>query len=103
MLKRAFDLVAASLGLVTLLPVLSAVAVAVRLSSPGPVFFRQIRVGFGGRDFVLLKFRTMTVRAGSEKGAFDAGDGSPACGKTTGPRSHPRVRFMEKDNDRERG
>ncbi len=52
------------------------IAVAVLLSSPGPVLFRQIRVGRDGRDFVLLKFRTMKVQAGSEAGSFDAGDTS---------------------------
>ena len=76
MAKRVFDLVIALLGLIVLLPVLAIVAVLVRLSSPGPAQFRQIRVGRGGRDFVLLKFRTMTVQSGSETGAFDAGDGS---------------------------
>lgn len=72
--KRAFDLLGALLGLLVLLPVLVVVAVVVRLSSPGPVLFRQTRVGRGGRDFVLFKFRTMAVRAGSERGTFDAGD-----------------------------
>jgi len=76
MLKRLFDLIAALLGLLILLPVLAVVAVAVRLSSRGPVLFRQTRVGLCGRNFVLLKFRTMTVRAGSEAGTFDAGDTS---------------------------
>src|SRR5689334_25141711 len=76
MLKRTFDLVAALLGLLALLPLLIVVALAVRLSSRGPVLFRQDRVGLGGRDFVLYKFRTMAVRAGSEQGSFDAGDTS---------------------------
>jgi lipopolysaccharide/colanic/teichoic acid biosynthesis glycosyltransferase len=74
--KRAFDLLAAGLGLVALLPVFAVVAALVRLSSPGPVLFRQTRVGRGGSDFVLFKFRTMTVRRGSESGTFDAGDTS---------------------------
>jgi len=76
MLNRAFDVVVALLGLLILLPILAAIAIFVRLSSPGPILFRQTRVGFGGKAFVLLKFRTMTVRSGSEKGAFDAGDTS---------------------------
>ena len=67
---------AALLGLLALLPVLATVAILVRLSSPGPVLFRQIRVGFRGKDFVVFKLRTMTVRSGSETGAFDAGDAS---------------------------
>jgi len=75
-MAHCFDLLAAMVGIVVLLPVWIAVSVAVRLSSPGPTLFRQIRVGRGGQDFVMLKFRTMTVRSGSETAAFDAGDGS---------------------------
>ena len=67
---------ASMLGLIVLLPVLATVAILVRLSSLGPVLFRHTRVGFGGKDLVLLKFRTMTVREGSENGAFDVGDDS---------------------------
>ena len=76
MLNRAVDVVVALLGLLILLPILAANAIFVRLSSPGPVLFRQTRVGFQGKDFTLFKFRTMTVRSGSEKGTFDVGDGS---------------------------
>ena len=75
-MKRAFDLNVALLGLLALSPVLAVIALAVRLSSPGPVLFRQARVGRDGRDFILLKFRSMTFRAGSEAGSFDAGDAS---------------------------
>jgi exopolysaccharide biosynthesis polyprenyl glycosylphosphotransferase len=57
--KRLVDLVVAGLGMVLLAPVFAAVAVAVRLSSPGPVFFRQTRVGIGGRHFRIWKFRSM--------------------------------------------
>lgn len=76
MLKRSFDLILSILSLLVLLPALVIIAILVRLSSPGPALFRQIRAGRDGRDFVLLKFRTMTVRAGSEAGSFDAGDTS---------------------------
>ena len=76
MLKRAFDLAAAVLGMVVLGPVLALIALLVRLDSPGPALFRQVRVGRGGVDFILFKFRTMTVREGSERGRFDAGDTS---------------------------
>ncbi len=61
--KRCFDLLVAGTALVLLAPVLLVVAVAVRLGSPGPALFRQVRVGLGGRPFVLLKFRTMVVGA----------------------------------------
>jgi lipopolysaccharide/colanic/teichoic acid biosynthesis glycosyltransferase len=55
--------VVAGTAVVLLSPVLLAVAVAVRLGSPGPALFRQVRVGLGGEPFVLLKFRTMVVDA----------------------------------------
>jgi len=74
MVKRLFDLVLALLGLVILWPLLAVLAAGVRWSSPGPALFRQVRVGRGGRDFVLYKFRTMTQRDGTESGSFDAGD-----------------------------
>jgi len=58
-LKRAFDLVLASAALAISLPLWAVIAVAVRLSSPGPVFFHQTRVTKGGRIFRMHKFRTM--------------------------------------------
>jgi exopolysaccharide biosynthesis polyprenyl glycosylphosphotransferase len=61
--KRAFDLVASSLLLAILAPVLLTIAVVVKLTSPGPVFFRQARVGKNGDEFTMLKFRTMVVDA----------------------------------------
>src|SRR5512139_395323 len=63
MAKRAFDLLFSVPGLVILSPVLLVVALAVRLSSPGPVIFRSRRVGRSGKQFSLLKFRTMTEDA----------------------------------------
>jgi exopolysaccharide biosynthesis polyprenyl glycosylphosphotransferase len=57
--KRMVDVIGAAAGLVVLSPVLVAIAVAVRMSSPGPVLFRQERVGHRGRRFTMLKFRTM--------------------------------------------
>lgn len=57
--KRAFDLVVSAVGLVLLAPLLTIVAVLIRLDSPGPVFFRQERVGRHGRPFRIHKFRTM--------------------------------------------
>jgi exopolysaccharide biosynthesis polyprenyl glycosylphosphotransferase len=60
-LKRAFDLVLASTSLAISLPVWAAIAIAIRLSSPGPVFFHQERVTKGGRVFRMHKFRTMKV------------------------------------------
>lgn len=59
--KRALDIVAASLLLVLLSPIMVLSSLAVKLTSTGPVFFRQVRVGVGGRPFEILKFRTMRV------------------------------------------
>lgn len=59
--KRALDVAVAGCMLLAAAPILLAAAVGVRLSSPGPVLFRQTRVGPGGRPFEILKFRTMVV------------------------------------------
>jgi lipopolysaccharide/colanic/teichoic acid biosynthesis glycosyltransferase len=64
MIKRAFDMAASGLALVLLAPLLLLIALLVALGSPGGAFFRQLRVGRGGGEFRLLKFRTM--RPGSE-------------------------------------
>ena len=64
MAKRLFDIVVAALALVLLSPLLAAVAVIVRFDSPGPVFFRQERVGRHGVPFRIHKFRTMKHGAG---------------------------------------
>jgi exopolysaccharide biosynthesis polyprenyl glycosylphosphotransferase len=58
-LKRAFDLVASTLALVLLTPVLATIAVLVKLDSRGPVFFLQRRYGFNQQQFRIFKFRTM--------------------------------------------
>lgn len=65
MAKRLFDILAAATALLLLSPVLLTIALLVGLGSPGGVFFRQERVGRGGRTFRLWKFRTM--RPGSER------------------------------------
>lgn len=62
-LKRTFDLVVATAGLVALWPVLLAIALAVKLSSRGPAIYRSVRPGIGGRPFDCLKFRTMREHA----------------------------------------
>jgi lipopolysaccharide/colanic/teichoic acid biosynthesis glycosyltransferase len=65
MLKRGLDLTVAALGLALLAPLFALVALCIRLDSPGPVFFRQERVGRGGRIFRIHKFRTMVADAPS--------------------------------------
>lgn len=67
-MKRLFDILASSLGLLILSPLFLILAVWIPLDSPGPVFYRQTRVGRGGRDFRIFKFRTM--RAGADKGSL---------------------------------
>src|SRR5205814_1171538 len=57
--KRLLDVLGAGVGVVVLTPVLALVAAIVKLESPGPVFFTQVRVGRGGRRFRIIKFRTM--------------------------------------------
>ena len=79
MLKRGFDLVATSVGLLVVGPVIAAIALAIRLDSKGPVFFRQVRVGRDGRHFMIVKFRSMIVGADAQKDGLRAlnevGDG----------------------------
>ncbi len=74
-MKRFFDMAAATVGLVLLAPVFVAVALAVRLSSPGPVLYVQHRVGRHGKLFRCLKFRTMYTGA-DRQGSVTTGDDS---------------------------
>ena len=73
MAKRLFDLVAASIGLLALSPLFLVVAIAIRRSSPGPVFFRQARVGRHGEPFSMFKFRTMRPDAERVGGQLTVG------------------------------
>ena len=63
MIKRLFDFIASSLGLLILLPVLLVLAAWIKIDSPGPIFFRQLRVGLGGKPLRIHKFRTMIENA----------------------------------------
>jgi lipopolysaccharide/colanic/teichoic acid biosynthesis glycosyltransferase len=65
-LKRLFDLLAASLGLIVTTPFMVLIAIAIKLDSPGPVLFSQIRAGLGGRPFRMYKLRTMSADAEAE-------------------------------------
>ena len=62
-LKRCFDITASSLGLLFLLLPFLVIAVIIKITSKGPVFFRQVRVGKYGKEFRIFKFRTMVVDA----------------------------------------
>jgi Undecaprenyl-phosphate glucose phosphotransferase len=77
--KRAMDVVIASLALVLLSPLMLAIAVAIKLTSRGPVLYRQARAGLGGRDFDMLKFRSMRVDAEQNTGPVWAARGDARC------------------------
>ena len=68
--KRAMDLVLTTVGLLLTWPLFALIAIAIKIDSPGPVFFRQTRAGVGGRPFKIAKFRTMVVGADAQKEAL---------------------------------
>ncbi|WP_271811027.1 sugar transferase [Clostridium beijerinckii] len=61
--KRIFDLICSTLGLIVLSPILIVIAIRIKTDSDGPVFFKQIRIGEKNKEFEILKFRTMVVDA----------------------------------------
>src|SRR5262245_60304597 len=73
--KRCFDLTASALGVVLISPVFLLAALAVKFSSRGPIFFRQIRIGQFGRPYSMFKFRSM--RAGESRGSQLTALGDP--------------------------
>ncbi|MBN2024373.1 MAG: undecaprenyl-phosphate glucose phosphotransferase [Pirellulales bacterium] len=77
--KRATDLVLGTAALVLAAPILALLAVAVRLSGPGPILYRQTRTGLGGRPFAMLKFRTMRHDAERDTGPVWAVRGDRRC------------------------
>jgi len=77
MLKRSFDVITSLLGVIALSPLLLVAATAVRCSSPGPILFRQERVGRNFCSFRILKFRTMTVDAPQRGGPLTHGHDDP--------------------------
>jgi lipopolysaccharide/colanic/teichoic acid biosynthesis glycosyltransferase len=70
-LKRSFDIAASLTGLVAALPLFAVIGALIKLDSPGPVLFRQVRIGRHFRPFVIYKFRTMT---GNQGPAITAGN-----------------------------
>jgi exopolysaccharide biosynthesis polyprenyl glycosylphosphotransferase len=87
--KRLIDIAASAAGIVVLSPLLLLIAIAVKVSSPGPVLFKQVRVGRDGREFLCLKFRTMVAGAEEQLAALlDQSDGNGLLFKM---REDPRV------------
>ncbi|HZC31029.1 MAG TPA: sugar transferase [Gaiellaceae bacterium] len=76
-LNRVVDVVVGAAALVVASPLLALGMLAIKLTSPGPVLFRQTRVGKDGRDFELLKLRTMTVGAEHEGAGYAVAAGDP--------------------------
>ncbi|MDP5169990.1 MAG: sugar transferase [Bacteroidia bacterium] len=85
--KRAFDIVSSALALLIIWPLMAAIAVAVRMDSPGPIFFKQERIGKGGIPFTIIKFRTMFI---------DAEKMGPALSSDEDPRVTPAGRWLRK-------
>lgn len=75
-MKRLFDITASGLGLLVLSPLFLILAVWIKLDSPGPVFYCQVRVGRGNKDFRLFKFRSMRVGS-DKKGLITVGGHDP--------------------------
>jgi lipopolysaccharide/colanic/teichoic acid biosynthesis glycosyltransferase len=98
--KRLLDVVCAGLALVLLSPLLLIVAIAIKLSMPGPVFFSQKRAGLGGRPFSIYKLRTMVVNAEAlqkELLTRNEQDG-PAFKIKDDPRVTPLGRFLRRSS-----
>ena len=86
-LKRAFDVSFSLLALVVLAVPMAIIALLVKFSSPGPVFFRQERIGLGGRPFRIIKFRSMVA---------DAERHGPQLSSTSDPRITPIGKFLRR-------
>ena len=67
-MKRIFDVIASGLGLIVLSPLFLILAIWIKIDSRGPVFYRQVRVGYKNKDFRIFKFRSM--RVGADKGSL---------------------------------
>ncbi len=97
-MKRALDVAVAGAGLIALAPLFAAVALAIRVSSRGPIFFRQVRCGLNGRRFLLYKFRSMIVNAESQREKLQHLNemNGPVFKVTNDPRITALGRFLRK-------
>ncbi|WP_298813370.1 sugar transferase [uncultured Roseibium sp.] len=89
-LKRSFDVIAGSIGLVLLMPLFVLIALSIKLTSRGPVFFRQQRYGLNGAPFEVLKFRTMYKKMCDDSGVVQT--------VKNDPRVTPVGSFLRKSN-----
>jgi exopolysaccharide biosynthesis polyprenyl glycosylphosphotransferase len=89
LVKRGFDLAVSGIVIVVGLPVWTVIAVAIKLTSPGPVFYRDRRVGLQHREFTMLKFRTMVTGADEQQAALESAN--EADGPLFKIRDDPRV------------
>jgi len=98
--KRVFDIILVLLGLTAIWPVFLVIALAVRLSGPGPVFFVQTRIGLNGRRFGMVKFRSMYPDAESRRAALEgASERAGLCFKLRDdPRVTPVGRFLRRSS-----
>ena len=88
MIKRLFDVVLSLLFLLLLLPFFPIIALLIKIQSPGPIFFKQLRTGLDGKDFVMYKFRSMHVNKDADKVQATKND----------PRKYAFGSFMRKMN-----
>lgn len=97
-IKRIFDVVVSATALLALAPLLAGVALAIKLDSPGPVFFRQRRVGLNGRLFDILKFRSMHRDAEARLASLEAHNemSGPVFKMTDDPRVTRVGRFIRR-------
>jgi exopolysaccharide biosynthesis polyprenyl glycosylphosphotransferase len=87
-LKRTFDLLVSLTGLIVLSPLLLILAVLIKINSAGPVLFKQKRIGLDGKEFIMLKFRSMVVDAEKETG--------PVWARQKDPRTTAIGRFLRR-------
>ena len=76
-MKRLFDCALAGVGLIVSAPLWALIAITIKVEDGGPIFFRQARVGFGGREFDALKFRSMVPEAEARTGPVQAVENDP--------------------------
>lgn len=96
LVKRIFDLVIGGLAFLVVLPLFGGIAMAIALTSQGPVFYLQQRVGENGRPFTMYKFRTMRLNADQEPMGQEMVNGRPVYKIKNDPRVTPIGRFLRR-------